>query len=86
MKPMNWSLDRKGSLIMAFIVILFLFPTILSKEGLERSHGFLGRQLSTFHKKAVFFSGKYFAHINVGYCLLKCNVSRATVEVLFLVS
>ena len=44
---------------------------------------FLGRQLSTFHEKAMFFSsGKYFAHIyfNVGYCLLKRNVSPVTVE------
>ena len=48
---------------------------------------FLGRQLSTFHKKAIFFPAeKNFSHINLGYYLLKRNISPVTVEGLFLVS
>ena len=71
---------------MAFIVILLFISNIFAHGRAGKVSLFLGRQLSTFHKKAIFFSsGKYFAHINVGYSLLKRNVSPVTVEVLFLV-
>ena len=55
MKPMNWYLDRKGSLIMAFIVILLFISNIFAHGRAGKVSLFLGRQLSTFHKKAIFF-------------------------------
>ena len=60
MKPVNWSLDGKGSLIIASLVIQF-FPAITRKRA-GKITAFLGRLLLTFpKKKLLFFSvGKIF--------------------------
>ena len=80
------SLDRKGSLINYHGVYSYSFFNShnFAKGRAGKVSPFLGRQLSTSH---IFFSsGKHFAHIDVGYCILKRNISPITVEVLFLVS
>ena len=71
MKPVNCSLDRKGSLIIALIVIHFFSNNFALKRNGKISP-VLGHLISTFHKKVVFFFGrkKNFAHVNKGYCLL----------------
>ena len=66
--PVNRCLDRKRPRVKVFKVILF-FPTILRKEGLERSHRSCDTSLHFFmKKKAVFFfsnsGGTNFAHVN----------------------
>ena len=72
-------------LMMEFIVILFFFffQQFCPRKGWK---GLTVFRTSTFNFSYFFSSGKYFAHFNVGYCLLKRNISPITVEVLFLVS
>ena len=53
MKPANWSLDRKGFLIIAFMVILFFSNSFI--RGRAGQVSLLGCVHTTFHKKFFFF-------------------------------
>ena len=71
MKPVNWSLDWKGCLINAFIVIPSFFSNNFAQRRAGKISPFLERPLSTFYKKAVFFfCAKIFGHVNVASIIL----------------
>ena len=55
MKPVNWTADRKGSFIITFIEILFLFQQVCPKKGWK---GITLRTSPYDHKKAVVFPGE----------------------------